>query len=167
MNLAHSSPEAQLEYLRTNVYRVPESDCLLWAGPMRKTMPMIKFGTSNVSARKMLARLTGRDPKNGMLCYATCGEWRCMCEGHIGLQSAKARNRRVADLGLTSAGVQRSLEVAKAIKHRAKLSMVRDRDTLRNLLVQGAPVREIAEHFGTTRANVYRTIDRWQARGVL
>lgn len=160
--------EQVLEFLRTNVYRDKDSDCLLWAGKYQDGTPMFSWHGSSLSVRRLLLRMQGRQINRGQFAYAGCGNMSCVNEAHIAVESSTSRTIRTYSLGRNQRGNVRGLSVARGIaeKRQPKLSLMKHSRELADMLASGRPVREIAEHYNCTTTHVYAQVKRWRRMGV-
>lgn len=157
-----------LRDLRELVRRVPESDCLVWAGGrQRGTLPMYRRGRVNMSARRLLVGLLrGQAVSSRFKVTTTCDTPCCVFEGHLVVVEHGAFIRRLATAGKLPTGVMRSMAIAKGMAPRARLGIAHARDVAR-MRADGADYKTIGARYGVTTAAAHAAMRRWRAMGVV
>lgn len=158
------SPAEKLDYLRTHV-RV-DGECLLWAGALTiRGYPRTTWKRESHLARRLLLRLAGRPMRDGWCVWATCGSKVCMNEQHLRCGPRAMMIKAAAKAGCMLSGPRRSLVIAIARAHQAKLPITQA-GTVYRLRAQGETLATIGARYGVTPSAVQKAMAAWARAGI-
>ena len=123
-------------------------DCLEWQGYFcQGKHPQINLGAGRVAAvRRVLWEMDHGPVPPGLQVGVTCGNWRCVCRGHIA-----ARTRSKASRGRTRS-LQERINIAAGRRAGSRLTM----DDVRTMRTSEEPVRQLAARYGVSWGYVWR-----------
>ncbi len=162
---------ALLEICRTNVYRVAESECLVWAGSTRKGRPDVYTPDGRCApVRRVLATANRLAPLRSCdRCVMTCDTDLCVYEGHIQVCTASSLMRHIRKSKRYPSPLEISIAFAASWTNRrggARLPMSKAREVAA-MRAKGKTLKQIGTEFGVTPQSVHSAITRWSAIGII